>query len=179
MSGCPGGSSGKESICQCRKCKRHGFDPWVWEDPLEEGMATHSRILAWGIPWTEEPRGYGPQSDRVPHDWSDLAQHSVCQSCSVAFFIWKHFPTLFQTLLEHRFHSHTALPEKGWWLSSLRRSLTVEQRGRFRLSSPLQTCCPALFCATGFCCISSTSSGHIPRSRVTGSKRKEVFFKDL
>ena len=27
------------------------------EDPLEEGMATHSSILAWKIPWTEEPRG--------------------------------------------------------------------------------------------------------------------------
>ena len=26
-----------------------------WEDPLEKEMATHSRILAWGIPWTEEP----------------------------------------------------------------------------------------------------------------------------
>ena len=28
-----------------------------WEDPLEKGMATHSRILAWEIPWTEEPGG--------------------------------------------------------------------------------------------------------------------------
>ena len=27
----------------------------VWEDPLKEGMATHSSILAWEIPWTEEP----------------------------------------------------------------------------------------------------------------------------
>ena len=26
-----------------------------WKDPLEEGMATHSSILAWRIPWTEEP----------------------------------------------------------------------------------------------------------------------------
>ena len=26
-----------------------------WEDPLEEGMATHSSILSWRIPWTEEP----------------------------------------------------------------------------------------------------------------------------
>ena len=26
-----------------------------WEDPLEEGMATHSSILTWRIPWTEEP----------------------------------------------------------------------------------------------------------------------------
>ena len=31
-----------------------------WEDPLEEGMATHSSILAWRIPWTEEPHGLGP-----------------------------------------------------------------------------------------------------------------------
>ena len=28
-----------------------------WEDPLEDGMATHSSILAWRIPWTEEPGG--------------------------------------------------------------------------------------------------------------------------
>ena len=30
------------------------------EDPLKEGMATHSSILAWRIPWTEEPTGYNP-----------------------------------------------------------------------------------------------------------------------
>ena len=28
-----------------------------WEDPLEKGMAAHSSILAWGIPWREEPGG--------------------------------------------------------------------------------------------------------------------------
>ena len=28
-----------------------------WEDPLEEGMAIHSSILAWKVPWTEEPGG--------------------------------------------------------------------------------------------------------------------------
>ena len=32
-----------------------GFDPW--EDPLEDEMATHSSILTWRIPWTEEPGG--------------------------------------------------------------------------------------------------------------------------
>ena len=31
-----------------------------WEDPLEEGMVTHSCILAWEIPWTEEPGGLQP-----------------------------------------------------------------------------------------------------------------------
>ena len=31
-----------------------------WEDPLEKGMATHSSILAWSIPWTEELASYSP-----------------------------------------------------------------------------------------------------------------------
>ena len=31
--GFPGGASGKEPICQCRRCKRHGFNPWVWKIP--------------------------------------------------------------------------------------------------------------------------------------------------
>ena len=38
-------------------------ETWVrslgWEDPLEEEMATHSSILAWRIPWTEEPMVHG------------------------------------------------------------------------------------------------------------------------
>ena len=39
------------------------------EDPLEEGMATHSSSLAWRIPWTEEPGGLqSMQSQRVRHD---------------------------------------------------------------------------------------------------------------
>ena len=39
------------------------------EDPLEEGMATHSRILAWRMPWTEEPGGLHSMGlQRVGHD---------------------------------------------------------------------------------------------------------------
>ena len=39
-----------------------------WEDPLEEGMANHSDILAWQIPWTEEPGGLQSRvSQRVKH----------------------------------------------------------------------------------------------------------------
>ena len=37
-----------------------GVQSLGWEDPLEKGMATHSNILAWEIPWTVEPGG--PQS---------------------------------------------------------------------------------------------------------------------
>ena len=44
--------SGKESACQYRS---HGFDPSVRKVPWREKMATHSSILAWKIPGTEEP----------------------------------------------------------------------------------------------------------------------------
>jgi len=51
-------------------------ETWVqsfcWEDPMEEGMATYSSILAWRIPGTEEPGGLqSVGSLRVGHDWSD------------------------------------------------------------------------------------------------------------
>ena len=43
-------------------------ETWVrslgWEDPLEKGMATHSSILAWRIPWTEEPCGLQPMGSQ-------------------------------------------------------------------------------------------------------------------
>ena len=50
----------------------------VWylgqEDPLVEGMVTYSSILAWRIPWTEEPGGLQSMgSQRVGQDWSGLA----------------------------------------------------------------------------------------------------------
>ena len=37
--------------------EREWVSSWGWEDPLGEEMATHSRILAWKIPWTAEPGG--------------------------------------------------------------------------------------------------------------------------
>ena len=39
------------------KCKRHRFDPWFRKIPLEKEMTPHPKILAWKIPWTEEPDG--------------------------------------------------------------------------------------------------------------------------
>ena len=43
--------------------------PLGWEGPLEKGMATHSSILAWRIPWTEEPgQVQSMGSQRVEHD---------------------------------------------------------------------------------------------------------------
>ena len=63
----PGGSDGKASVynveTQVRSLGR--------EDPLEKEMATHSSILAWKIPRTEEPgRLQSMGSQRVGHDWA-------------------------------------------------------------------------------------------------------------
>ena len=84
--GFPGASDGKESACSAGDLGRS----LGREDPLEEGLAVHSRILAWRIPRREEPGGCslrgrkGPDmtgvteharqstgSQRVRHDWGD------------------------------------------------------------------------------------------------------------
>ena len=72
--GFPGGPSGKELACQCR---RH--ETWVGslgrEDPLEKGMATHSSILAWRILWTEELGGLHSW-DRKESDTTEATLHA-------------------------------------------------------------------------------------------------------
>ena len=50
-------------------------ETWIWslgwDDPLEKGMAIHSSILTWRIPWTEEPGGLqSVGSQRVGHNWA-------------------------------------------------------------------------------------------------------------
>jgi len=61
--GFSGVSEGKKSICNA------GDLGLGWEDPLEKGMATHSSILVWRIPWIEQPGGLqSMRSQRVGHD---------------------------------------------------------------------------------------------------------------
>ena len=62
-----------------------------WEDPLEMGMATHSSILAWRIPWTEEPGGLQSMgSKKIFHSfkqaWHKHRTSSWCV-CVWAFFL--------------------------------------------------------------------------------------------
>ena len=59
------------------------------QDPLEKGLATHSSILAWRIPQTEEAGGLQPiPSRRVRHDWSDSAHmQKHLQSSSPFIFV--------------------------------------------------------------------------------------------
>ena len=58
--GFPGGSSGKVPTRQSRRYKRHQVQSLGWKDPLQESIAIHSSILAWRMPWTEEPGGHSP-----------------------------------------------------------------------------------------------------------------------
>ena len=86
--------------------------PWVqslgWEDPLEEGMATHSSILDWRIPRTEEPSGLPSIGlQRVRHDWSNSTHTHT--------------------------HTHTVIP----WASSRNRLKTVRSPGSIRLAAPM------------------------------------------
>ena len=67
-SGYPSGSVVKNSPAM-QESQERGVHSQGWEDPLEEGMATHCSILAWRIPRTEEPGGLQPiGSQRVGHD---------------------------------------------------------------------------------------------------------------
>ena len=76
--GFPGGSVGKESTCSF----------WVqslgWEDPLEEGMATLSSIVAWRIPWTEEPGRLQCMGSQIWTQLKQLSRHAhTCSETSL------------------------------------------------------------------------------------------------
>ena len=66
--GFPGSTSGKEPTRQRRRHKTQ-VRSLSQEDPLKKGMASHSSILVWRMPWTEEPGGLQSMgSQRVGHD---------------------------------------------------------------------------------------------------------------
>ena len=71
MKGFPGGSHNKESTFSARDT---GSIPGLGR-PLERGMATHSSILAWRIPWTERLAGYSPLRCKEPNviEWLTLS----------------------------------------------------------------------------------------------------------
>ena len=82
MQGFPGGASGKEPTCQCRRHKRWGFNPWVRKIPWRRSVATHSTILGWRTPWTEEPgRLQSLGLPGVGHSWTTQHESESDQSC--------------------------------------------------------------------------------------------------
>ena len=105
------------------------WEAWVrslgWEDPLEEGVATHSSILAWRIPWTEGPHELQSMgSQRVGHDW--VTKHSTWlfsgswSWSSNTLATWCEEPTE-KTLMLGMLKAGGEGGERGWdgWMASL------------------------------------------------------------
>ena len=53
--GLPGDPTGQEPACQCRRCKRLGFDSWVGKVPWRRAWQPTPGLLPGKFPWTEEP----------------------------------------------------------------------------------------------------------------------------
>ena len=80
---------------------RLGFDLWGQEDPLEKKMETHSSILAWKIPLTEEPEGLQSMGhQRVRQDLATKQQQPGCESDSECICHGRHGGTSLRTPVE-------------------------------------------------------------------------------
>ena len=134
--GFPGSAHGKEPTCHCRRWRRHGLGPWVGKIPLEEGMETHSSILAWRIPWTEEPgEPQSKGSQRVGHNGSDLEHTRTCMyNWTTPLYIWN-----MQDIV-NELHSHFF--KSGLKKFLFKRTRAAEANGieRFRLQREKQKC---------------------------------------
>ena len=114
----------------------------VWslgrEDPLQENMATHSRILAWRIPWTEEPSGLQFMgSQRVGHDWSELAHRHSNQAADVNNGKGVKARPLGLILLYYPFRGRVQVAQ--WWSICLPMQETQETRVQsLRWEDPLE-----------------------------------------
>ena len=78
-------------IClQCRRHGRYGFNPCVRKIPWRRKMTTYSCILAWKIPWTEEPGGLQSKGlQRVRHDWVTKQAHTCTLYLKKTFTYWR------------------------------------------------------------------------------------------
>ena len=120
--GCPGGTNGKEPACQSRRHKRCGLDPWVWKSPWRRAWQPTPVFLPGESLWAEESdvqQSIGSQ--RVRHDWSDLAH-----ACTIST-IWLFWIECQSILYCSWCNLKQKIVVKGW----LRATLTVlDLRGK-------------------------------------------------
>ena len=82
--GFPGGSVIKNPPASAGDKQETQVQSLGWKDPLEEEMATHTSILAWSIPWTEEPGGLQSMGSQNKHNLVTKQQwHCVCWHCKM------------------------------------------------------------------------------------------------
>ena len=91
------------------------WETWVlslgWEDPLEKEMATHPSILAWRIPWMEEPGGLQSTGlQRVRHNWATSLSVYVLSMWSVmSYSLWP------QWTIDHQDPLSMICPRQEYW----------------------------------------------------------------
>ena len=79
--GFPGGTSGKELSHQCRRHKRHSFDPWVRKIPWKKNQQPTPAFLTWKFPWTEGPGGLYSSLGRKESGTKWLSMHARMYIC--------------------------------------------------------------------------------------------------
>ena len=90
-------------------------ETWVqslgWEDPLKKGMTTHSSMLDWRIPWTEQPVGLQSTVSHVVHDWVTNSTTIVCWLFSFSWIVWetRAWSLGWEALLEKGMASHSSI----------------------------------------------------------------------
>ena len=84
--------TGKESSCQCRRCERHGFDPWVGRIPWRRKWQCTLVFLPGEPPWREEPGGLQPMGlQRVDTRRTQATAWWKCFICSIRKHFQKHW----------------------------------------------------------------------------------------
>ena len=84
------------------------------EDPLEKKMATHSSILAWEIPWTEEPGGL--QSMGLRKSWTPLSNFTASTTVYIYLYLYiANFSPWFSNAFQHKLLTQTFSLEQSEW----------------------------------------------------------------
>ena len=87
--GLPMWCSGKESTCQCSRCKRHGFNPLVRKIPWRRKWQPTPKFLPRKFHGQRSLAGYSPWGLRVGHDWACMHTCISCLLVSKCFPVWK------------------------------------------------------------------------------------------
>ena len=138
-------------------------EAWVWslcqKDLWEEGMAIHSSILAWRIPWTEEPGGLRSiGSQRIGHDWTHIHTPSLLLTMCRLVSETEAFSQLsgFAWVVFYIFHASTTSP--------LRESPPCPSRSKVKHYSTVKTSLIPLATKAGG--TNSLSSSHFLNSSI-------------
>ena len=111
--------SGKEPTCQCRRCERCRFDPWVGKIPWRRAWQSTPVFLPRESHGQRSGRLWSIGSQRVRHDWSDLARMEGRTPSDGPFFWW----------LSHKYLSPKASQKKR----SILKASWVPQRSKERV----------------------------------------------